>query len=102
MNHRSKKTSLLSAERKELLKQLKQQEGITSAPSIPPLKPVERQEGELFPLAFAQQRLWLLDQLNPGISAYTIPLALYLSGQIDSEALRNAVREVVRRHEAVR
>ena len=49
-----------------------------------------------------QQRLWLLDQLTPGNSAYNIPAALRLSGALDVAALQRALDEVVRRHEALR
>ncbi|MEA2601550.1 MAG: hypothetical protein QOF89_2542, partial [Acidobacteriota bacterium] len=68
--------------------------------AAPPLVPVSR-EGSL-PLSFAQQRLWLLDQLAPGNPFYNLPGALRLNGALDVEALRAAVREVVRRHETLR
>jgi amino acid adenylation domain-containing protein len=66
----------------------------------PNLGPVSR-EGAL-PLSFAQQRLWFLDQLEPGSATYNIPMALRLSGQLNVEALRLAFEELVRRHEALR
>jgi amino acid adenylation domain-containing protein/FkbM family methyltransferase len=58
-------------------------------------------EGDL-PLSFAQQRLWFLDQLEPGRSFYNIPVALALSGALQAPALEAALTEVVRRHEALR
>ncbi|RKH50609.1 condensation domain-containing protein, partial [Corallococcus aberystwythensis] len=54
------------------------------------------------PLSFAQQRLWLLDQLQPGDASYNIPTALQLSGRVDVEALRRAFEALVQRHEALR
>ncbi|MET0396796.1 MAG: amino acid adenylation domain-containing protein, partial [Longimicrobiaceae bacterium] len=54
------------------------------------------------PLSFAQERLWFLDRLQPGSSAYNIPLALRISGALDAEVLRRALGEVVRRQEALR
>jgi amino acid adenylation domain-containing protein/non-ribosomal peptide synthase protein (TIGR01720 family) len=65
-----------------------------------PLVPVVR-EG-LVPLSFAQQRLWFLDQLEPGSAAYNIPAAVRLSGSLNFDALERSLSEVVRRHESLR
>ena len=65
-----------------------------------PLAPVAR-EGRV-PLSFAQQRLWFLDQLEPGNAAYNISGALRLSGGLNISALQRSFTEVVRRHEALR
>jgi amino acid adenylation domain-containing protein len=54
------------------------------------------------PLSFAQERLWFLDQLQSGGSAYNVPLALRTRGRLDAERLAAALREVVRRHETLR
>ncbi|HEX5699036.1 MAG TPA: condensation domain-containing protein, partial [Rubrobacter sp.] len=54
------------------------------------------------PLSFAQQRLWFLDQLVPGSPFYNVPAAIRLRGELDIEALRRTVSEVVRRHEVLR
>ncbi|HEX6042686.1 non-ribosomal peptide synthetase [Longimicrobium sp.] len=66
----------------------------------PPLVPVPR-DGDL-PLGFAQQRLWFLDQLQPGSAAYNVPYALRLRGPLDASALQRALDEIVRRHETLR
>ncbi len=67
--------------------------------SIAPIPRVSR-DGPL-PLSFAQQRLWFLDRLGAGVG-YNVPGALRLSGQLDLAALRAALDEIVRRHEALR
>jgi amino acid adenylation domain-containing protein len=54
------------------------------------------------PLSFSQQRLWVIDQLQPGGASYNIPLALRLHGTLDVGALRRTLNEVVRRHEVLR
>jgi pristinamycin I synthase-3/4 len=68
--------------------------------ALPPLVPVSR-EGHI-PLSYAQQRLWFLAQLDPASVAYNMPLAVRLSGRLDTAALAGAVQEVTRRHEALR
>jgi amino acid adenylation domain-containing protein len=68
--------------------------------STPPLVPMPRQ-GPL-PLSFAQQRLWLIDQLEPGSPLYNIPAALRVEGPLDGPVLALCLGETVRRHEALR
>ncbi|HVU67145.1 MAG TPA: amino acid adenylation domain-containing protein, partial [Ktedonobacteraceae bacterium] len=77
------------------------QDPSSSAPVIP-LVAVSRDRHEPFPLSFAQQRLWLLEQLNPATPLYNMPLALRLSGPVDPDRLSYALGEVLRRHEALR
>ncbi|MBJ6766268.1 hypothetical protein JGU66_36450, partial [Myxococcaceae bacterium JPH2] len=59
----------------------------------PALKRVER-SGAL-PLSFAQQRLWFLDQLEPGSAFYNVPVAVRLSGALDVEALERSFEALV-------
>jgi amino acid adenylation domain-containing protein len=58
-------------------------------------------DGEI-PLSFAQQRLWFLDQLDPGNPAYNIPAAFRMTGRLDIVALEQAFTEITRRHEILR
>src|SRR5580658_4749042 len=55
-----------------------------------------------YPASFAQQRLWFLDQLEPGAAAYNLVRAFRITGLLDINALTSAVRAVVRRHESLR
>ena len=64
--------------------------------------PRPRPEGAQAPLSFAQERLWFLDRLEPGTTAYNVPAALRLRGPLDVAALDRALEELVRRHEALR
>ncbi|HEX2164852.1 MAG TPA: condensation domain-containing protein, partial [Thermoanaerobaculia bacterium] len=54
------------------------------------------------PLSFSQQRLWFLDRLEPGGTAYSLPSALRLAGRLDRAALAAALAAVVARHEVLR
>ena len=69
---------------------------------VPPLRPIPRDGAERFPLSFAQQRLWLVQQMDPDGAAYNVPFALGLRGPLDPPALRRALGGVVRRHEVLR
>jgi amino acid adenylation domain-containing protein len=54
------------------------------------------------PLSFSQERLWFLEQLEPGSAAYNVPFGMMLRGPLDAGALGRALGEVVRRHEVLR
>jgi amino acid adenylation domain-containing protein/non-ribosomal peptide synthase protein (TIGR01720 family) len=54
------------------------------------------------PLSFAQQRLWFLDQLQPGVPGYNIATAVRVRGTLDPQALQHSLNAVVARHEALR
>jgi hypothetical protein len=56
----------------------------------------------VFPLSFAQERLWLLDRLLPRGSIYNVAKGYRLLGSLDVAAMRLALNELVRRHEMLR
>ncbi len=72
----------------------------TGGEAGPPPAPVPRTAP--LPLSFAQERLWFLDQLQPGLSAYNLPRAARLAGPLDPERLAAALSGIVARHEALR
>src|SRR6185369_15453630 len=88
-----------STRQRETLASLLAEEGIDLG-GEPPIKPLQ-DPGDL-PLSFSQQRLWFLDQLEPGSPAYNIPMLVELRGRLDVAVLSAALAEVVRRHEALR
>ncbi|HEY4575482.1 MAG TPA: condensation domain-containing protein, partial [Thermoanaerobaculia bacterium] len=75
-------------------------EGSAPPPLVPPLVPIPR-GGRLLP-SYSQQRLWFLDQLDPGSSAYNLASALRLEGVLDAAALAGALSGLARRHESLR
>ncbi|HEY4640151.1 MAG TPA: amino acid adenylation domain-containing protein [Thermoanaerobaculia bacterium] len=67
---------------------------------ISPMVKIERSEN--LPLSFAQERLWFIDRLMPGMALYNVPLAYRLRGVLDEAALAASLSEIVRRHESLR
>jgi amino acid adenylation domain-containing protein/non-ribosomal peptide synthase protein (TIGR01720 family) len=81
----------------------------TQAEAIARLLPDERADAIVpierharLPMSFAQERLWFLDQLEPGNSAYNMAGAIRLRGAVDVPTLREAFALVVDRHESLR
>ncbi|MBV9773170.1 MAG: amino acid adenylation domain-containing protein, partial [Gemmatimonadetes bacterium] len=70
------------------------------APPTPPIERVSREEP--LPASFAQQRLWVVDRLDPGSPAYNMPSPLRLRGALDVAALRASLDALVARHETLR
>ncbi|HLL45879.1 MAG TPA: condensation domain-containing protein, partial [Longimicrobiaceae bacterium] len=71
-----------------------------ASPAPPPIRSVPR-HGPL-PLSFAQERLWFLQQMDPGDSSYVIPRVFRVRGPLDLRAMERTLAEVVRRHEVLR
>ncbi len=89
----------LAARKSEILRFLKEAKAATAA-QPPPIARIAR-DGEL-PLSFAQQRLWLLNQLEPGGITYSIPALFRFKGSVNLEAFEWSFTEIVRRHEVLR
>ena len=72
-----------------------------------PIQPIQRDDdsgipSEAPPLSFSQQRLWFLDQLDPGNLAWNLPIFVKIAGQLVVPALELSINEVARRHESLR
>ena len=73
--------------------------------SVPPAEPrgiPRRPDQDTSPLSFAQERFWYLNQLEPGDPVYSRPMALRLTGVLNTIVLEQALREISRRHEILR
>ncbi|HET7229443.1 MAG TPA: amino acid adenylation domain-containing protein, partial [Longimicrobium sp.] len=96
MTEGSRRLADLTPEQRKLLAlRLRMQKAKEAAPA-------QEREGGVFPLSFAQQRLWLLDRLEPGATVYNMAFARQLRGPVDVPALERALAELVRRHETLR
>jgi len=67
---------------------------------LPRITRVSRDEP--MPLSFAQQRLWVLDQMDPRNPLYNVPRALRMKGPLNENALKQSLNEILRRHESQR
>ncbi|ASS74119.1 hypothetical protein CIG75_03350 [Tumebacillus algifaecis] len=76
------------------------QETLAPTASEAPIKPVARDTK--LPLSFSQQRLWVLEQLIPGLTAYNIPYAVRLTGALHNEHFERALNMMIERHESFR
>ncbi|HSF42470.1 MAG TPA: amino acid adenylation domain-containing protein, partial [Thermoanaerobaculia bacterium] len=93
------KQKLLLARMEKLRRQ--QGGGEEPAEETIPRSPL-RETGGPYPLSFSQQRLWFIDRLEPGNTAYNLADALKLRGRLDVPVLSRVLSEIVRRHEALR
>ncbi len=90
----------LSAEELELFEYLLEEEGLAETSPAAAIPRRERREDA--PLSFAQQRLWFLEQLQPGSAAYNVAGAVWLEGDLNAAALGRSLAEIARRHESLR
>ncbi|MDK3158300.1 amino acid adenylation domain-containing protein [Kamptonema cortianum] len=95
MNELNQRLANLSPEKRQLLlERLKQVKPNAIGP--------QPRTGEPLALSFPQQRLWLLDRLEPQNPTYNIPQAYRLRGRVDVERLRDSLNSAIARHEALR
>src|SRR5215813_11389405 len=99
MSDRMTRIAALDPKKRELLMQrLKERAGPQSPTGIKSLP----RDGRTFVLTYAQQRLWFLQQLEPNTAHYNIPESLALTGKVEIGAVEKSLREVIKRHEALR
>jgi len=89
--------SELSTAKRALLELRMKEKEAAAEGSIP-----RRRDGQKARLSFAQQRLWFLQQLEAESPAYNVYGAVKLQGELNKEALRRSLQEIVNRHEALR
>ena len=85
-----------------LARRVEHERGRSVLPPIEPLARVAGRPAEAVPLSFAQERFFILDQLEPGTPLYNLPAALSLRGPLDVAALARSFGILLARHEALR
>jgi amino acid adenylation domain-containing protein len=98
-NDLAKRIAALSPEQRDLFERRLKQRGlkITKARSIP-----KRNASDPSPLSLAQERFWILHQLQPDIPLYNESILFRFTGQLNSTALEQSLNEIIRRHEILR
>src|SRR5262245_49488824 len=81
-----------------LIQSLQPREPKSESPKIIP----RRKQGGTAALSYSQQRLWFIDQLEPGSYAHNLLTAVRFTGCLNLCAMRRAIRELLRRHEVLR
>lgn len=66
-----------------------------------PISQVETDTNQ-HPLTFTQQQLWFINQLQPGMATYHIPVAIHLTGRLDVSTLIRSLDEIIQRHDILR
>lgn len=99
MDPLSSRIAGLSPQRRALLQLRLRQKGATTGTEPAIELRADRHSARA---SFAQQRLWFLEQLEPGQAAYNVPRAMRLDGPLNIQALRRTLAELVRRHEPFR
>lgn len=100
MNPLDQRLAGLSPEKRALLMQQLARRAAATAPVKADIG--RRARPERLPLSSAQQRLWILDQFDPGNSVYNVTSLMRLYGHLDVEALRRTLDAIVGRHESLR
>ncbi|MEO0377715.1 MAG: condensation domain-containing protein, partial [Cyanobacteria bacterium P01_A01_bin.17] len=85
----------------ELLNLLSQQRTVASPAKAANAIPLLSRDAPLT-VSTAQERLWLVDQLQPGSSTYNLPMAFRLTGHLDADRLEKSLQALVKRHEVLR
>ena len=99
MSDIAKQITELSVEKRQLLERYLKTAGLNLSNAV--ILP-QRRDTNRFPLSFAQQRLWFLDQLEPDSAVYNIPDTHSFNGPLNLRALERSLSEIVRRHEVLR
>ena len=102
MNDLSQRLAALSPEQRALFEARLKSQGL-SAPKPRTIRPIPgRERLAWFPTSLDQERLWFIDQMEPGNPAYNIHSSCRLFGRMDPDLMRRAVNASIARHEILR
>lgn len=101
MNDLSARIAALSPEQRALFEASLKAKGLR-APQVDRIPRRPREDVNLFPTSIDQERLWFIEQLQPGNAAYNIFSASRIKGRLDVAVMERVVNELITRHEVVR
>lgn len=99
MNDISKRIAALSPEQKAIFERRLQAQ---TSKQMPLQKLPRNGSEQTFPVSFAQERLWFLEQLEAEANFHNLPMIMQLKGTVHIPILAQSISEIVRRHEALR
>src|ERR671939_10808 len=98
MSNLAERIAALRPEQRALFETRLKKQGLV-APQVQTIPRIPRNPSNLYPPSIDQERLWFIDQLQPGNTAYNIFTASRLRGPLDVSAMERACNELLRRHE---
>jgi amino acid adenylation domain-containing protein len=101
MKDLSARIAALSPEQRALFEASLKEKGLR-APQVDQIPRRPREDTNLFPTSIDQERLWFIEQLQPGNAAYNIFSASRIRGLLDASVMERVVRELIARHEVLR
>ncbi|HVF55292.1 MAG TPA: amino acid adenylation domain-containing protein [Pyrinomonadaceae bacterium] len=101
MSELAERIAALSPQQRALFEAMLKKKGLHT-PEARGIPRVERMPDGLYPTSIDQERLWFIDQLQPGNTAYNIFTASRITGPLDVGVMERVVNEIVQRHEVLR
>ncbi|TCP59055.1 amino acid adenylation domain-containing protein [Tumebacillus sp. BK434] len=96
-----KRANLTPAQRALLEKRIKGKGPVMPA-SVQKKTGIPRRPPGESPLSYSQERMWVMEQMEPDAAVYNVPFAVTITGELDRDLLSQSIHEVIRRHEALR
>jgi amino acid adenylation domain-containing protein len=97
------RVNALSSDRRKLLEKMFREKKARKKSQHSPIQAIPRRADQgVFPMSFAQQRMWVIDQLQPGTPLYNEHGQLHFRGHVDLTLLEECMNQIIERHEALR
>src|SRR6476660_4783663 len=102
MNKISERISALTPEQRALFEARMKQKGLRAEVTAVQTIPRRQDHTATYPASIDQERLWFIDQLQPGNTAYNIFNASRIRGSLNIPIMERVINELIQRHEVLR